>query len=91
MPVTWTKNSQSNAYKCDPKTRNCYFCYGNSCVYGKNPNLGIVYMRSRSGGEFGYLCTDKESNAEVLCKELGFPVYDTNGATSSAIRISAGE
>ena len=93
IPVTWRQNpGKTAASKCnDPGNSDCYYCYGNSCLYGRKPSQGHIYMRNGNVGEFRYLCyTNQDRNAEVLCKGLGFPVYETNGGSSSQIKKEPG-
>ena len=87
-PIIWQQNrGKSTASKCnDPGTRDCYYCYGNSCLFGTKPSQGYAYMRVGRNGDFKYVCnTNPDKNAEVLCKQLGYPVYETNGGSSPQI------
>ena len=67
---TW--DSTCNGKRC--------FCHGHACLVGQKANIGIAGMRTGDDVRLQYLCnidnTKKENTAEVLCKELGFSVYE---------------
>ena len=75
-----------NALPCDGSGNKC-FCRGHACLVGSNCNVGTAYSNTGKGDfqEVCYTGNRDEQNAEVLCKELGFPV------TSSQFRPTTKE
>ena len=73
--------SHGNTWDSTCNGKRC-FCHGHACLVGQKANVGIAGMRTGKHIRLQYLCnkgdTEKGNTAEVLCKELGFSVYETS-------------
>ena len=73
--------SHGNTWDSTCNSKRC-FCHGHACLVGEKANFGIAGMRTGKHIRLQYLCnkdrTEKSNTAVVLCKELGFSVYETS-------------